>query len=158
MKYAAGMGADFVVIVGDEEVERGKALVRDMKDGSQREVAFDPEALPDLLKSVPAGAFRGHTPLPLRPVMLRRTQKYAFAPHASGRLVIHRNSPGRTVLHCAILAINSFLLTIGGSVPPRLSLKTTAERMNPVAHSPSLRIVLENTAENGGKQWAGTPE
>ena len=51
MKYAAAMGADFVVIVGDEEVDRGKALVRDMKDGSQREVALDPEALPDLLKS-----------------------------------------------------------------------------------------------------------
>jgi histidyl-tRNA synthetase len=45
------MGADFVVIVGDEEVDKGKALVRDMKDGSQREVALDPEALPDLLMS-----------------------------------------------------------------------------------------------------------
>ena len=35
MKYAAAMGADFVVIVGDEEVDKGKALVRDMLDGSQ---------------------------------------------------------------------------------------------------------------------------
>ena len=50
MKYAASIGADFVVIVGDEEVERGKALVRDMLDGSQSEVALDPEALPDLVK------------------------------------------------------------------------------------------------------------
>jgi len=50
MKYAASIGADFVVIVGDEEVERGKALVRDMKDGNQREVALDPEAWPDLAK------------------------------------------------------------------------------------------------------------
>ena len=51
MKYAAGLGADYVVIVGEEEVARGKALVRDMRDGSQREVELDPARLPRLVKS-----------------------------------------------------------------------------------------------------------
>jgi len=51
MKYAAGLGADYVVIVGEEEVARGKALVRDMRDGSQREVELDPARLPGLVKS-----------------------------------------------------------------------------------------------------------
>ena len=50
MKYAAGMGADYVLIVGEEEVERGVVLLRDMEDGSQREVALDVGALPDLVK------------------------------------------------------------------------------------------------------------
>jgi histidyl-tRNA synthetase len=50
MKYAAGLGADYVMIVGEEEVARGVALVRNMADGSQREVALDPERLPELVK------------------------------------------------------------------------------------------------------------
>lgn len=38
LAYANTRGIPFVVIVGEEELERGKVLVRDMKTGEQREV------------------------------------------------------------------------------------------------------------------------
>ncbi|WP_040378676.1 histidine--tRNA ligase [Dethiobacter alkaliphilus] len=40
MKYADKKQAKFLVILGDEEMQRGQATVRDMKDGSQQDVAL----------------------------------------------------------------------------------------------------------------------
>ncbi len=50
MKYANSLGAEFVLILGEEEMRRGVILLRNMADGSQREVALDPAALPGLVK------------------------------------------------------------------------------------------------------------
>lgn len=50
MKHANSLGADYVLILAGEEVARGVILVRDMADGSQRELPLDPAALPALLK------------------------------------------------------------------------------------------------------------
>ncbi len=51
MKYANSLGADYVLILGEEEVAKGTILVRDMKDGSQQELPLDPSQLPDALKA-----------------------------------------------------------------------------------------------------------
>jgi histidyl-tRNA synthetase len=50
MKYANSLGADYVLIVGEEEVNRGVVLVRNMADGSQRELPLDAAALPGLVR------------------------------------------------------------------------------------------------------------
>jgi histidyl-tRNA synthetase len=49
MKYANSLGADYVLIVSDEEVKRGIVLVRNMKDGTQREIPLDAASLPALV-------------------------------------------------------------------------------------------------------------
>ncbi len=41
MKYANKIGADYTLIIGDSEIESGKAFLRDMKNSSQEEVALD---------------------------------------------------------------------------------------------------------------------
>lgn len=41
MKYADKLGARFVAIIGDDEIVKGSASVKDMSDGSQHEVGFD---------------------------------------------------------------------------------------------------------------------
>ena len=41
MKYANKLGAAYVLIIGDEEIARGTAQLRNMSDGSQTEVALD---------------------------------------------------------------------------------------------------------------------
>ena len=41
MKYANKLGAAYVLIIGDEEIARGAAQLRNMSDGSQTEVALD---------------------------------------------------------------------------------------------------------------------
>ena len=46
MKYANSLGADYVLILGDEEVGKGIVLLRNMADGSQRELPLDVEGLP----------------------------------------------------------------------------------------------------------------
>jgi histidyl-tRNA synthetase len=51
MKYADSLGADCVLIIGEQEVSRGVVLVRDMKEGSQKELPLDAESLPGLLKA-----------------------------------------------------------------------------------------------------------
>ncbi len=51
MKYAHSLGADHVLILSDEEVSRGVVLVRDMKDGAQRELPLDAAALPAAVRS-----------------------------------------------------------------------------------------------------------
>ena len=59
MKQANRLGAAFVVVLGEEEAQRGVAAVRDMATGSQHEVALDalPEAL-DRLRSEAAAQER----------------------------------------------------------------------------------------------------
>ena len=49
MKYAGSMDVDFVLICGENEVEKNIVLLRDMKDGSQKELPLDLEKLPSLL-------------------------------------------------------------------------------------------------------------
>ena len=41
MKYANKLGAEYTLILGDTEVESGKAQLRNMQDGTQTEVALD---------------------------------------------------------------------------------------------------------------------
>ncbi len=41
MKYANKIGAEYTLIIGDSEIECGKAQLRNMTDGSQREVEID---------------------------------------------------------------------------------------------------------------------
>jgi histidyl-tRNA synthetase len=57
MKQADRLGAALVVVLGEEEMRRGVAAVRDMATGSQREVELDalPEALVGDLRSETAG-------------------------------------------------------------------------------------------------------
>jgi histidyl-tRNA synthetase len=50
MKYADSLGADRVLIIGEQEVLKGVILVRDMKEGGQAEFPLDPDGLPALLK------------------------------------------------------------------------------------------------------------
>jgi histidyl-tRNA synthetase len=50
MKYAHSLGADYVLILSDEEVARGLILVRNMQDGAQKEVPLEPDSLPALVK------------------------------------------------------------------------------------------------------------
>jgi histidyl-tRNA synthetase len=46
MKYAHSLGADHVLILGDDEVSKQVILVRDMKDGTQKELPLDAASLP----------------------------------------------------------------------------------------------------------------
>jgi histidyl-tRNA synthetase len=50
MKYANGLGADFVLILAEEELSKGVILLRNMKDGTQKELRLDADALPSLVK------------------------------------------------------------------------------------------------------------
>ncbi|HEX3001671.1 MAG TPA: ATP phosphoribosyltransferase regulatory subunit, partial [Methanoregula sp.] len=47
MKYAAAIKADYVLILGDQELERGSIILRNMEDGSQRDLPLDIEHLPE---------------------------------------------------------------------------------------------------------------
>ncbi len=50
MRYADGLGADFVLILGDEEINRKAIVVRNMKDKDQFELPLDPSGLAVELK------------------------------------------------------------------------------------------------------------
>lgn len=50
MKHAAGIKADYVLILGDQELERGSIILRDMQDGSQIDLPFNIQFLPDEVK------------------------------------------------------------------------------------------------------------
>jgi histidyl-tRNA synthetase len=41
MKYANKLGAEYTLIIGDSEIECGKAQLRNMTDGEQTEVEID---------------------------------------------------------------------------------------------------------------------
>jgi histidyl-tRNA synthetase len=45
MRYADGLHADFVLILGDDEIKRGIITLRNMRDKSQQELPLDPSAL-----------------------------------------------------------------------------------------------------------------
>ena len=47
MKYAAAIKANYVLILGDQELERGSIILRDMGDGNQKELPFTVESLPE---------------------------------------------------------------------------------------------------------------
>ncbi len=49
MKYADSLNVDYVLILGDGEIEKKAVIVRNMKDGSQRDVPLDVANLPALL-------------------------------------------------------------------------------------------------------------
>lgn len=46
MRYADSLNADFVLILGDDEIEKGIVALRNMKDKGQRELPLDPSRLP----------------------------------------------------------------------------------------------------------------
>ena len=50
MKYANSLGADHVLILSDEGVSRSVILVRNMQDGTQKEVPLEADSLPILVK------------------------------------------------------------------------------------------------------------
>ena len=50
MKYANSLGADYVLILAEEELSKGVILLRNMKDGSQRELPLDAAMLPGLVR------------------------------------------------------------------------------------------------------------
>jgi histidyl-tRNA synthetase len=50
MKFANSLGAEFVMILGEEEIRKGIVILRNMADGSQRELPLDPAVLPRLVK------------------------------------------------------------------------------------------------------------
>ncbi len=50
MKHANSLGAGHVLILSDEEISRGVILVRDMKDGTQRELPLDAIKLPGMVR------------------------------------------------------------------------------------------------------------
>ncbi|MRR18458.1 MAG: histidine--tRNA ligase, partial [Deltaproteobacteria bacterium] len=41
MKYAGKIGAAYVIVLGEEEAASGKAKLRDMRDGTEREIVLD---------------------------------------------------------------------------------------------------------------------
>ena len=43
MRYADNVNADFVLILGDEEIEKGIVILRNMKEKTQHELPLDPE-------------------------------------------------------------------------------------------------------------------
>jgi histidyl-tRNA synthetase len=50
MKYANSLGAEYVLILGEEELGKGIVLLRNMADGSQKELRLDVESLPDSVR------------------------------------------------------------------------------------------------------------
>lgn len=50
MKYADKIGARFTAILGDSEIESGRAILKDMKNSSQTELEIS--AIPDFVKSI----------------------------------------------------------------------------------------------------------
>jgi histidyl-tRNA synthetase len=46
MRYADSLNADFVFILGDDEIDKGMVVLRDMKTKVQYELLLDPSTLP----------------------------------------------------------------------------------------------------------------
>ncbi len=51
MKYADSLGSDYVLILGDGEIEKKAIIVRNMKDGTQKELPLDPDTIPVILST-----------------------------------------------------------------------------------------------------------
>ncbi|MGI6669094.1 MAG: histidine--tRNA ligase [Acetivibrionales bacterium] len=58
MKYADKMGFTYIVVVGDEEIESGKGVLKDMRSGEQKDVSLDSivDRMKNQCKSVPEGS------------------------------------------------------------------------------------------------------
>jgi histidyl-tRNA synthetase len=52
MRHADSIGADYVMILGEGELEKGVILVRNMRSGNQTELPLDIADLPDRLQSL----------------------------------------------------------------------------------------------------------
>jgi histidyl-tRNA synthetase len=46
MRYADSLNADFVFILGDDEIDKGMVVLRDMKTKVQYDLLLDPSILP----------------------------------------------------------------------------------------------------------------
>jgi histidyl-tRNA synthetase len=42
MKYADKLGAKYTIVIGDNEVDEGVAKLKDMKNGTETELAWQP--------------------------------------------------------------------------------------------------------------------
>jgi histidyl-tRNA synthetase len=54
MRYADNVNADFVLILGDEEIGKGIIILRNMKDKKQDELPLDPESILREFNKIPA--------------------------------------------------------------------------------------------------------
>jgi histidyl-tRNA synthetase len=54
MRYADNVNADFALILGDEEIEKGIVMLRNMKDKKQDELPLDPESILREFSKIPA--------------------------------------------------------------------------------------------------------
>ncbi len=52
MRYADSLHADFVLILGDDEIAKGVITVRNMKDKGQQELPLDPSTLPQGIRAL----------------------------------------------------------------------------------------------------------
>ena len=52
MRYADNVNADFVFILGDEEIEKGIIILRNMKDKTQHELPLDPQTILQEFKNI----------------------------------------------------------------------------------------------------------
>lgn len=50
MKYAGKTGAKYSVVIGDSEIESGKAMIKNMETGEQVECALEPECIEKLVR------------------------------------------------------------------------------------------------------------
>ena len=58
MRYADNVNADFVFILGDEEIEKGILILRNMKDRTQHELPLDPQNILQEFKNICSHSFR----------------------------------------------------------------------------------------------------
>ncbi|HBC27856.1 MAG TPA: histidine--tRNA ligase, partial [Ruminococcaceae bacterium] len=62
MKYADRIGAAYTVVLGDDELSSGRAALKNMKTGEQREVSLDENRFPsDFLAASQEQAFQEGT-------------------------------------------------------------------------------------------------
>jgi histidyl-tRNA synthetase len=45
MRFADSLGADYVLILGDDEIAKGIIVMRDMRNKNQHELPLDPQGL-----------------------------------------------------------------------------------------------------------------
>lgn len=62
LKYANKIGARYTMVIGDSELEAGKARLKDMDSGEEQEVAFD--RLADVLMEKEAAVCTARSPMP----------------------------------------------------------------------------------------------
>lgn len=45
MKYAGKLNARYAIVIGDDEIKSGKAIIKNMSDGTMTEINIDNEGL-----------------------------------------------------------------------------------------------------------------